>query len=298
MANRSKKVVLSVRVEPYLKDALDVLARLKNRKIVETLEILIQEAADGIFVENPFWESRVEKKYADERITLNRLMSLVWSNDPIIYRLRLAQLGSDYLDEPGFLACSEVWENNYFLGEDDIFEYTRQAVDCPDALRVRKLNLELVKEEWDKLNGYAEFLLNNRPLVVSYSQYKEMLPREDSLGDGQADAYRYGGGGSFRLKKRADGKYQFDLVASNGEVVLISDTYSNKESALHGVESVRINARRDGAFEVREAAGKNGYLLLKALNGQILGKVHISSLGALEDQKENLRKLVEGAEFQ
>jgi uncharacterized protein YegP (UPF0339 family) len=48
--------------------------------------------------------------------------------------------------------------------------------------------------------------------------------------------------GKFVLKKGSSGKYHFNLVASNGQVIATSEAYERKESALHGIESVKSNA--------------------------------------------------------
>jgi uncharacterized protein YegP (UPF0339 family) len=48
--------------------------------------------------------------------------------------------------------------------------------------------------------------------------------------------------GKFVLKKGSGGKYHFNLVAANGQVVATSETYERKQSALNGIESVKNNA--------------------------------------------------------
>jgi uncharacterized protein len=48
--------------------------------------------------------------------------------------------------------------------------------------------------------------------------------------------------GKFVLKKGASGKYHFNLVAGNGQVIATSEAYEAKQSALHGIESVKANA--------------------------------------------------------
>jgi hypothetical protein len=48
--------------------------------------------------------------------------------------------------------------------------------------------------------------------------------------------------GKFVLKKGQSGKFHFNLVASNGQVIATSETYNSKEAALNGIESVRKNA--------------------------------------------------------
>ena len=44
------------------------------------------------------------------------------------------------------------------------------------------------------------------------------------------------------LKKGSTGKFHFNLVASNGQVIATSEAYERKQSALNGIESVKNNA--------------------------------------------------------
>jgi uncharacterized protein YegP (UPF0339 family) len=48
--------------------------------------------------------------------------------------------------------------------------------------------------------------------------------------------------GKFVVKKGDSGKFHFNLVASNGQVIATSERYETKASALNGIESVRKNA--------------------------------------------------------
>ena len=48
--------------------------------------------------------------------------------------------------------------------------------------------------------------------------------------------------GKFVLRKGSTGKYHFNLVASNGQVIATSEAYERKESALNGIDSVKRNA--------------------------------------------------------
>jgi uncharacterized protein len=48
--------------------------------------------------------------------------------------------------------------------------------------------------------------------------------------------------GKFVLEKGSSGKFHFNLHAANGQVIATSQHYESKESALHGIESVRNNA--------------------------------------------------------
>jgi uncharacterized protein YegP (UPF0339 family) len=46
----------------------------------------------------------------------------------------------------------------------------------------------------------------------------------------------------FVVKKGSTGKYRFNLVASNGQVIATSEAYETKAKAMAGIESVRKNA--------------------------------------------------------
>lgn len=48
--------------------------------------------------------------------------------------------------------------------------------------------------------------------------------------------------GSFELKKAANGKYHFNLKASNGQVIAQSQMYASRDTAIKGIESVRNHA--------------------------------------------------------
>jgi uncharacterized protein YegP (UPF0339 family) len=48
--------------------------------------------------------------------------------------------------------------------------------------------------------------------------------------------------GKFVLKKGSTGKYRFNLVAGNGQIIATSEAYERKDSALNGIESVKSNA--------------------------------------------------------
>jgi uncharacterized protein YegP (UPF0339 family) len=48
--------------------------------------------------------------------------------------------------------------------------------------------------------------------------------------------------GKFVVKKGNSGKFHFNLVASNGQVIASSETYETKSSAMNGIESVKRHA--------------------------------------------------------
>jgi hypothetical protein len=49
-------------------------------------------------------------------------------------------------------------------------------------------------------------------------------------------------GGQIVLKKGSSGKFHFNLLATNGQVIATSEAYESKQAALSGIESVKKNA--------------------------------------------------------
>jgi uncharacterized protein len=49
-------------------------------------------------------------------------------------------------------------------------------------------------------------------------------------------------GSQLRAQKGSTGKFRFNLVATNGQVITTSEAYESKASAIKGIESVKRNA--------------------------------------------------------
>ncbi|MFN3438743.1 MAG: YegP family protein [Acidovorax sp.] len=81
----------------------------------------------------------------------------------------------------------------------------------------------------------------------------------------------------FELKKSKNDKFVFNLLATNGQIVLTSEMYESKASALNGIESVRKNAPDDGRFGRLSAKDGSPYFTLKAGNGQVIGQSQMYS---------------------
>ena len=77
--------------------------------------------------------------------------------------------------------------------------------------------------------------------------------------------------GKFEIKKRKNGEFQFNLKASNGQVILSSEGYTTRANCLNGIESVKKNSQVEARFEKLEAKNGKFYFNLKATNGQIIG---------------------------
>jgi uncharacterized protein len=77
--------------------------------------------------------------------------------------------------------------------------------------------------------------------------------------------------GKFVISLRKNGEYQFNLLATNGQVILNSEGYSAKAGCLNGIESVRKNSQDSTMYEKKTSANGKYYFNLKAGNGQIIG---------------------------
>lgn len=66
-------------------------------------------------------------------------------------------------------------------------------------------------------------------------------------------------------------EFRFRLKAGNGEVILSSEGYKQKASAVHGISSVQTNARHDKLYERKTNSAGRPMFNLKAGNGQIIG---------------------------
>lgn len=64
----------------------------------------------------------------------------------------------------------------------------------------------------------------------------------------------------------------FNLKASNGQIILTSEMYNTKKAAENGIKSVRKNASTDKRFERKQSRKGEPYFVLKAANGEPVGK--------------------------
>jgi uncharacterized protein YegP (UPF0339 family) len=76
----------------------------------------------------------------------------------------------------------------------------------------------------------------------------------------------------FEIKAGRTGKFRFNLKASNGQVILTSEAYDTRGAANKGITSVKKNAANDKRFERKTAKDGSAYFVLKAANGEPIGK--------------------------
>ena len=96
--------------------------------------------------------------------------------------------------------------------------------------------------------------------------------------------------GKFDLKKSTNEQFFFNLKAGNGQVILTSELYKAKAGALNGIESVRKNALLDERYERKVSSKQEPYFVLKAGNGEPIGKSEMYSAdAAMENGIESVK---------
>lgn len=116
----------------------------------------------------------------------------------------------------------------------------------------------------------------------------------------------------FEIKESASG-IKFNLLASNGQVIGVSEIYSGKEACLNGIESVRKNAETanledltadpvveavNPKFEIYTDKAGEFRFRLKARNGEIiLSSEGYKAKASCENGIESVRKNAPEAEI-
>jgi uncharacterized protein YegP (UPF0339 family) len=97
--------------------------------------------------------------------------------------------------------------------------------------------------------------------------------------------------GKFEVKVTKNGHFLFNLKAANGEVILTSQSYQSKDSALLGIEAVRKAVTDDKHFDRKVNAKGEPYFSLLAGNNENLGKSEgYSSNAAMENGIASVKK--------
>ena len=71
--------------------------------------------------------------------------------------------------------------------------------------------------------------------------------------------------------KDTKNQWRFRVIASNGEIILVSESYHSKRSRNVGINSVCRNSQIKERYERLIAKNGQFYFNLKASNGQVIG---------------------------
>jgi uncharacterized protein YegP (UPF0339 family) len=77
--------------------------------------------------------------------------------------------------------------------------------------------------------------------------------------------------GYYDLYKSTNQQHYFNLTGGNNEKILTSELYHQKQSALDGIASMRINAPHDSRYKRKTSTRGFSYFVLTAANGEPIG---------------------------
>lgn len=104
--------------------------------------------------------------------------------------------------------------------------------------------------------------------------------------------------GKFEIKVSSNGKFHFNLKAGNGQIILSSEMYESRGACENGIESVKKNAANAGRFEKRTSDKGEPYFIIKAGNGQEIGRSEMySSDAACQNGIDSVATNAPGAEI-
>jgi len=102
----------------------------------------------------------------------------------------------------------------------------------------------------------------------------------------------------FDLSKSKNDKFYFNLKSGNGEIILTSEMYEAKASAIQGIESVKANAGKDAQYDRKTSTSGKPYFNLKAANGEVIGTSEMYETEVARDHGiESVKTNAVGAEL-
>ena len=97
--------------------------------------------------------------------------------------------------------------------------------------------------------------------------------------------------GYFQTYNDKGGNARFRLKAGNHQVILASEGYSSASARDNGIASVQKNSGDENRYEVMQSKKGEPYFVLKAGNGEVIGKSEMySSLSACKKGMRSVMK--------
>jgi len=150
----------------------------------------------------------------------------------------------------------------------------REAKEQEEKQRIALEQAEKEKQEQEKAK--AKKPATKKPTAKKTEPKKEEKPAKKLLG-------------KWIVEIKSDNEYVSCLLASNGEIMLGSETYSTEEGARNGIETI-IKGVETGKFVIYQDKNKNYYYKLKSAGNRLLcvGEIYKSEdqcLKAVESVK-------------
>jgi uncharacterized protein len=86
--------------------------------------------------------------------------------------------------------------------------------------------------------------------------------------------------GKFVIRTSSNSQFYFNLHAANGERIFTSELYLAKAGATNGIAAVKTNAPYDSRYDRKNPSAGQFYFLLKAANGETLGRSEMYTTSA------------------
>ncbi len=100
------------------------------------------------------------------------------------------------------------------------------------------------------------------------------------------------------FKSEKNDKFYFRLKAKNGQVILSSQGYANKEGCKKGIESVKKHATDDANYERKESDSGKFHFSLKSANHQVIGSSQMyANKASMEKGVESVKNTAPEAEL-
>ncbi|HEU5058515.1 MAG TPA: DUF1508 domain-containing protein [Kofleriaceae bacterium] len=166
-------------------------------------------------------------------------------------------------------------------------EYTSRTSALNGALAIEENGVLAERYAVSQSDGGWSFALragNNATIADSrlYASEEEARAAAETTRELVAGIVQYKaamtGGARFVLSRDEAGKWRFDLLGEDEELVLASQLYSRRQDAITGIESVRLNGKDAGRYQVLSDPPR---FILKAANGE-----EIASSAATFDSAE------------
>lgn len=177
MANRSKKVVISARITPRLKAALDLASAVQGEPIVRMLETLLEDGLNEIEAPNPFRGGHLD----GQTLNFMTLFDAIWSEDEVLFKLRSWAIGPEFSGVKLWRQITTLIKSDYFKGDYDLYGGLNGYAETWGGVCDKYfIDLELIREEWVYIEGYLSFIDKNKNLSPTYEIFKKMLESDSA----------------------------------------------------------------------------------------------------------------------
>lgn len=148
MASRSKKTVLSVRIDPVAKAALDAAANMHNQSTTKFVEQLVE----AVVCQKVFPSAGVG-------VALGELIAALLDDDELIYKLRLHTLLPAALSAKERVMLKAVFDNPLIFAGTD--QYLPVGMAQPEEGTSGGVSVARVRLFWPLLLEFADFISHN-----------------------------------------------------------------------------------------------------------------------------------------